>query len=374
MVLKNDYYQVLGVDRSATQAEIKKAFRKLAFQYHPDHNHHDESGERFKEINEAYEVLSDPVKRANYDRFGHNMSGVFGRGFEGFDFVSGFGDIFDAFFGGSTTTKRRAPQRGSDIHQQVTISFEEAVFGCEKEIELSRNESCSVCHGLGRNQESRAVKCPACNGAGYVRRAYQSIFGSFINRAVCQDCHGEGTLAEPCSHCRGTGVEYMRRNITVKIPAGVEDGTQVRLNGEGEAGRWRGPSGNLYIGINIISHKHFKREGNNIIYELPINFAQAALGDEVEVPTIDGKSKLEIPSGTQTGKTFRIKGKGVPFLHRSGQGDQLVKVRVVTPKNLTDEQKKLLQELSKSLGKANTLGDRADKGLFDKIRDAIKEH
>jgi molecular chaperone DnaJ len=374
MASRRDYYQVLGVKRSATQTEIKKAFRKLAFQYHPDHNHHDESAERFKEVNEAYEVLSDPVKRTNYDRFGYPITGGAGRGFDGYNFVSGLGDIFDAFFGGTTTTKQRRPQRGADIRHNLTISFHEAIFGCEKEVEVVRDESCPLCNGLGREAGSQPVRCPSCDGAGYVRRVYQSIFGHFVNRAVCERCRGEGSIAEPCSQCEGTGVERNRRKIAINIPAGVEDGSQIRLSGEGEAGRWRGSAGNFYIILSVLEHKFFKREGNDILYELPLNFAQAALGDIVEIPTIDGETNLEIPPGTQTDKVFRLKAKGVPFLHRSGRGDQLIKVLLVTPKHLTEEQSQLLRELAKSLTKAPMPEEKEDKGLFERIRDAIKEH
>jgi len=308
MAIKRDYYEVLGVDRTATDEEIKKAFRKLAFQYHPDHNHDDGSTDRFKEINEAYEVLSDSDKRAAYDRFGHGgAEGLFGRGFEGFDF-GGFGDIFDAFFGGATTATRQAPRRGADLHYKLNITFEEAAFGCEREIDISRTENCSLCQGVGSKPGSQPARCQNCNGTGQVRRAQQTIFGRFVNTTTCSQCHGEGRIiTEPCPQCRGTGREKRQRNIMVKIPAGVDDSSQLRLSGEGEAGLRGGSMGNLYITLSVLPHEFFSRDGDNILYELPINFAQAALGAEVEVPTLDGKVKLKVPAGSQTVKSFGLK-------------------------------------------------------------------
>ena len=364
MRVKRDYYEVLGVDKNATDEEIKKAFRKLAFEYHPDRNHQDGAEERFKEINEAYEVLSDQDKRAAYDRFGHGGSeGFFSRGFEGFDF-GGFGDIFDAFFGGAATATRQAPRQGADMHCNIIITFEEAAFGCEKDINISRTESCSVCNGVGCKPGSQPSRCPACNGSGQVRQVQQSIFGRFTNITTCSQCRGEGRIiTEPCPQCRGTGREKRQRNILVKIPAGVDDGSQIRLRGEGEAGAKGGPSGNLYITLSVKRHEFFVRDGDNILYELPINFVQAALGAEVEVPTLDGKTKLSIPAGSQTGKVFRLKDKGILHLHRNGRGDQLVTLVVVTPKKLTDKQHQLFQELAKSFGSSG-VSHRKRKGLF----------
>jgi len=368
MAPKKDYYQVLGVSRDATPEEIKRAFRKLAFQCHPDHNHQEGAAEIFKEVNEAYQVLSDAGKRANYDYFEHLGNG---RGFEGLgDVVSGLGDIFEAFFGGTTRVRKRVPRQGADLHHKATISFEQAVLGCEKEIKVLRTESCSFCYGLGSEPGSQPIKCPNCDGIGEVRRVHQSIFGRFVNRAVCQRCHGEGSIiTQPCSQCQGTGKERKHRKIVVKIPAGVEDGSQIRLSGEGEAGMWGGPAGNLYITLSVQEHRLFKRDGNDILYELPVNFAQAALGDEVEVPILGSKVNLKIPSGTQTGEVFRLKGKGIPYLHRSGQGDQLVKVRVVTPERLDGEQRKLFLELAKSLGKAG-VPEQGRGRFFNRIRKA----
>jgi len=372
MAVKRDYYEVLGISRNATDEEIKKAFRKLAFQYHPDHNHGDGAADRFKEINEAYEVLSDPDKRAAYDRFGHGgAEGLFGRGFEGFDF-GGFGDIFDAFFGGATTTTRQAPQRGADLQYNLTITFEEAAFGCEKEISISRTENCSLCQGVGSKPGSQPTRCPNCNGTGQVRRVQQTIFGRFVNTTTCSQCHGEGRIiTEPCPQCRGTGREKQQRSIMVKIPPGVDDGSQLRLSGEGEAGLRGGPPGNLYITLSVLPHEFFARDGDNILYELPINFAQAALGAEVEVPTLDGKVNLKVPAGSQTGKVFRFKGQGVPHLHRGGCGDQLVTLLVVTPESLTEKQRQLFEELASSFSPANMPPPEKWEGLLDRLKNVF---
>jgi molecular chaperone DnaJ len=354
MPTKRDYYDILGIGRDATDEEIRRAFRKLAFKYHPDHNHGDGAEERFKEVNEAYQVLSDPDRRAAYDRFGHGgAEGLFGQGFTGFDF-GGFGDIFDAFFGGTATATRHAPRTGADLHYQTTITFEEAAFGCEKEINISRTENCSLCHGIGCKPGSQPSQCPNCNGSGQIRRTHQTLFGRFVNTATCNRCHGQGTIiTDPCPQCRGTGKEKQQRNILVKIPAGVDDGNQLRLNGEGDAGVRGGSPGNLYVTLSVEEHEFFSRDGDDIHYELPINFAQAALGTEVEVPTLEGKSKLKIPAGSQTGTVFQLKGKGFPHLRRGGCGDQLITLFVVTPQSLTKEQRQLLHELANSLSLDN---------------------
>jgi molecular chaperone DnaJ len=367
MPTKRDYYEVLGVDRNATDEEIKRAFRKLAFKHHPDHNRETGADDRFKEVNEAYQVLSDPDKRAAYDRFGHGgTEGLFGRGFEGFDF-GGFGDIFDAFFGGAATASRQAPRRGADLHYRATITFEEAAFGCEKEITISRTENCSLCRGIGAEPGSQPSRCPNCNGTGQVQRVHQSIFGRFTNVTTCPQCHGEGRIiTEPCLQCRGTGREKQQRNILVKIPAGVDDGSQIRLSSEGEAGERGGSPGNLYITLAVKPHQFFIRENDDILYELPINFAQAALGAEVEIPTLDGKRKLKVPAGSQTGKVFQLKGEGIPRLQRSGRGDELVTLFVATPAKLTEKQRQLFQELAESLGSGTPPGKK--KGLLGRLR------
>jgi molecular chaperone DnaJ len=347
MPIKRDYYEVLGIPRDATDEEIKRAFRRLAFKYHPDHNHEDGAEEKFKEVNEAYEVLCDPDKRAAYDRFGHGgPQGLFGRGFEGFDF-GGFGDIFDAFFGGVTTATRQAPRRGADLNYNINITFEEAAFGCQKEINILRTENCSLCQGIGCKPGSQPTRCPNCNGSGQVRRVQQSIFGRFTNITTCPQCRGEGRIiTEPCPQCRGAGRDKQQRTISIKIPAGVDDDSQIRLRGEGHAGIRGGPSGDLYLTLAVEQHKFFQRDGDDILYKLPINFAQAALGTEIEVPTLEGKTKLKIPAGSQTGEVFRLKNKGFPHLNRRGRGAQLVTLHVVTPESLTRKQRTLFQELA----------------------------
>jgi len=350
MAAKRDYYEVLGVPRNATEEEIKKAFRTLAFKYHPDRNREDGAEEKFKEINEAYETLSDSDKRAAYDRFGQSgREGFFQQGFEGFD-LGGFGDIFEAFFGEATAT-RQGPQRGGDLHQRVTITLEEAAFGVEKEIEILRTEFCSVCQGTGSKPGTQPTRCPNCNGTGQVRRIHQSIFGRFTNITTCPKCHGEGKIiTEPCRQCRGTGRERQHRTLVVKIPGGVEDGTQIRLTGEGDAGARGGSPGNLLILVSVKEHPLFTRDGDDILCEQSINFAQAALGTEVEVPTLEGSIKLKIPAGSQNGQVFRLRNKGVAHLRGGGHGDQLVKLNIVTPETLTKRQRELFEELAQTLG------------------------
>jgi molecular chaperone DnaJ len=355
MAVKRDYYEVLGVSRDASTEEIRKAFRKLAFQYHPDRNRDGDAAEKFKEVNEAYEVLSDADKRAAYDRFGHSgAEGLFGRGFEGFDFGSfgGFGDIFEAFFGGGTTTARQAPRRGNDLQYRISISFEEAALGCEKEIGISRVEVCGTCHGTRARPGSKSERCPECNGTGQVRRVQRSLFGQFVNTTVCGRCHGEGTLiTEPCPDCKGSGYQKQKRHISVRVPAGIADGNGIRLTGEGDAGSRGGSAGNLYVVVSVAPHEFFTREDDDVIYELPVNFAEAALGTEVEVPTLYGDARLKIPAGSQNGRVFKLKDKGIPHLRSGGRGDQLVVLRVVTPESLSKEQRKLFEELARSLGK-----------------------
>ncbi len=348
---KRDYYEVLGIDRNATEEQIKGAFRKLAFKYHPDRNGEDGAEEKFKEINEAYEVLSDPEKRNTYDRFGHSGEGFFGQGFEGFGF-DGVGSIFDAFFGGRTATAtRQAPTKGADLQCSMTITLEEAAFGIEKELKIFRTEHCSMCQGIGSRPGSQPSQCSKCNGSGQVRQVQQSIFGRFTNIATCPQCKGEGRIiTDPCPKCRGTGRERCQHSIMVKIPAGVDDGSRIRLSNEGDAGARGGPPGNLYLSISVKQHEFFRREGDNIHYELPINFAQAALGAEVAVPTLEDNVKLKIPAGSQTGEVFQLKNKGIPHLHGRGYGDQMVRLLVVTPESLTKKQRQLFEELGETLG------------------------
>jgi molecular chaperone DnaJ len=375
MATKRDYYEVLGVERNASDEDIKKAFRKLAFKYHPDHNKEDNSGEAFKEINEAYEVLSDRDKRAAYDRYGHAGldSSWGGRGFEGMDF-GGFGDIFDAFFGTSGAATRQGPQQGADQRASITITFDEAVFGAEKQIKVTRIENCSVCHGSGAKPGTSPMRCPTCNGTGQIRRVQQSIFGRFTNVAACSRCHGLGTvITEPCSQCRGSGKERSEREITVRIPAGIDEGAQVVMRGEGDSGSRGGPSGNLYIAVSVKPHEFFIRRGDDVIYELPVNFVQAALGDEVEVPNLAGKTKIKIPAGSQTGKLFRLKGQGVTHVQRGGRGDQLVILVVLTPDSLNDKQKQLLKELAGTLTPNNMPPSEKWRTWINGVRDAFGE-
>ncbi len=367
---QKDFYEVLGIARTATPEEIKKAFRKLAMQYHPDRNREAGAEARFKEINQAFEVLSDPEKRAAYDRFGHaGVGNQAGAGFEGFNNFGGFGDIFDAFFGGAQR-QRHGPARGPDLRHNMTLTFEEAIFGVEKDIEVSRTEQCTLCGGTGAEPGSKPERCPSCNGSGEVRRVQQSIFGQFVNVTPCDRCHGEGRIiTSPCVQCRGAGRERKQRKLEVKIPPGVDNGQQLRLSNEGEAGVQGGPPGNLYVLLNVQEHEFFKRDEDDIILDLPINFAQAALGDDLEVPTIDGKSQLKVPAGTQSGRIFELKDKGVPHLRGGGRGDQVVRVRVVTPANLSNDQRRLFKELADSLGVATMPHE--EKGLFDRIRDVF---
>jgi molecular chaperone DnaJ len=366
---KQDYYDLLGVARGASQDEVKKAFRRLAMQFHPDRNQEAGAEARFKEVNEAYEVLSDPEKRAMYDRFGHaaTQGGADARGFEGFGF-GGLGDIFDAFFGGQQSRGQRGPTRGADMRRGITLTFEEAVFGVDKDIEIQTAEICSVCNGLRAEPGTEPERCTQCNGSGEVRRVQQSIFGQFVNVAACDRCRGEGRVVNtPCKHCRGTGREKRKRKISVKIPGGVDNGSQMRLTGEGEIGSQGGPRGNLYLQISVKEHEVFRRDEDDILLELDLNFAQAALGDEVSIPTIDGEPHaLRIAAGTQNGEMFVVRGKGVPHLRGSGRGDMIVRANVVTPKSLTKEQRDLLKQLASSMGQ--TITPQEDRGLMGKIK------
>jgi molecular chaperone DnaJ len=373
MITKRDYYETLGVSRGATDEEIKKAYRQMAFRYHPDRNKDGSAEEKFKEINEAYQVLSDSQKRATYDRFGHaGLSGGeagpqgFGRGFDGFDF-GGFGDIFDAFFGGASRSRRPTAERGSDLRHAVEISFEEAAFGCEREIEIERIEPCSECGGMGSEPESMPVVCPNCGGTGEVRRSQHSLFGHFTNITTCERCRGRGRIVvDPCRQCNGRGQEHKRRKIAVRIPPGVDGGTTLRLTGEGNTGSEGGPPGNLYVTISVTNHEYLRRDGTDVLYDLPLNFAEAALGGEIEIPTLDGYSSIKIPAGVQNGQIFRVRGKGVVDLHGSRRGDQVVIVHVVTPTSLDQEQRKLFEKLAQVLEPAQLPGE--EKGFLDRMK------
>jgi molecular chaperone DnaJ len=368
---ERDYYEVLGIDRNATEDEIKSAFRKLARQYHPDVNKSPDAEEKFKEINEAYGVLSDPEKRARYDRFGRAGLGETG-GYH--DYTVDFSDLFEELFGGfgfsTGRSSRRSPRRGHDLQMQVSLSFEEAVFGVEKEIEFQRDEVCSRCGGSGSEPGTRPIRCSTCGGQGEVRQVRQTFFGSMVQTTICPTCNGRGeVIGTPCHTCRGSGLERKTVRKRVQIPAGVDDGTQIRLAGEGQPGTYGGPNGNLYLILNVQPHQFFKRRENDILLNLDINVAQAALGAEIEVPTLDGKEKLHIPPGTQPGKIFTLKGKGVPYVRGNGRrGDQLVIVNVEIPTRLTKEQRELFEKLASTLG---TTVKPKEKGFLDWLNEAL---
>jgi molecular chaperone DnaJ len=350
MAIKQDYYEVLGVPRNASDEEIKRAFRKLAFQCHPDRNKEPGAEEKFKEINEAYQILSDPEKRSRYDRYGRvDVEG----GFPDFGF-GGLGDIFEYFFGDFGTpfgrTAQRVPQKGDSLQSHLTLSFEEAVFGCSKEIEIPRIEFCPSCHGTGSAPGTNPETCTDCRGTGRVKRVLRDFFSSYTSTITCPRCGGSGTvISNPCSQCQGKGRIKVKRKIRVTIPAGVDEGYRLRLDGEGSAGVYGGPPGDFYVTFSVKPHNLFHRDGSDILYELSVNFAQAALGDEVRVPSLDGKLDLKIPPGTQNGKIFRFKGKGVPYIDGRGKGDLLVKVVITTPQHLDKNQRHLFEELSKVL-------------------------
>ena len=363
---KRDYYEVLGVQKGATEEEIKKAYKKLARKYHPDLNPGDKDAEeKFKEVNEAYEVLSDSEKKARYDQFG--FAGVdpnFGAGGGGYGGGAGFdfgdlGDIFGSFFGGGfgggqTRRNPNAPQRGESIRMNLTISFEEAAFGCEKELELDRYESCETCHGSGAAPGTSPETCPDCGGSGVVQTRRPTPMGVFASTAPCSRCGGRGKIIkEPCKDCRGSGMVRRRRKIQASVPAGIDNGQTISIRGQGHAGKNGGPEGDLLVTITVRPHELFRREGTSVLCEAPITFPQAVLGAELEIPTIDGKVKYDIPEGTQSGTTFRLKGKGIPALNGRGRGDQYVTVYIETPRNLNREQKEALKKFAEAVGENN---------------------
>jgi molecular chaperone DnaJ len=363
---KKDYYEILGVPRNATQEEIKKAYRRLALKYHPDRNPGDkEAEEKFKEAAEAYSVLGDPQKRATYDRYGHE--GLRGEGFTGFtgfesSLFEEFADILGSFFGfgdfftSGERRRQRAPQRGRDLIMEVEVSLEEAAFGAEKEIKLNRHEICHVCHGQGLAPGTRPSVCPVCHGRGQIRNQH----GFVIITRTCSHCGGSGEIiSTPCSECRGTGLTRQKKVLKVRIPAGIDDGARLRIEGEGEPGEREGLAGDLYIIVRLKPHDFFVREGNNLICEIPISFVQAALGASIEIPTLDGSSEiLKIPAGTQSGEVFKLKGKGIRDIRGHGRGDLIVRVVVKTPTNLSKEQKALLRELARQMGEDPDAVDR----------------
>lgn len=361
---KRDLYEVLGIERGASPEEIKKAFRRLAMEYHPDRNREPGAEARFKEVSEAYEVLSDPEKRQMYDRYGT----VGDRPLDAFSGFGGLGDIFDSFFGGTFSQQKRGPQRGADLRYAMTVDFEDAVFGCEKEVEITRPETCAECKGIGAAPGTEPVRCETCNGTGQSRRVQQSVFGQFVNIAACERCRGEGrVIPDPCRICKGNGRERRTRTLVVKIPPGVDDGSQLRLSGEGEAGDRGGQSGNLYVSLRVREHEIFSREGDDILQVADVNVAQAALGARLSVPTLEGAEELELKRGTQTGDVVRLKGKGATHLRSGGRGDMLIHLNVMTPTGLNDEQKKLLRQLADSFGTPVE----EDKGLLGRLKDSV---
>ncbi|MFZ3060447.1 MAG: molecular chaperone DnaJ [Candidatus Methanoperedens sp.] len=384
MATKRDYYEILGVDKKASADDIKTAYRKLAMQYHPDRNKAPDAEEKFKEISEAYAVLEDQTKRQQYDQFGHagidmrySQEDIFRGaapdiedilrdfGVGGFGRGGGGGSIFDIFFGGGG--RREGPRRGSDILYELPIDFEEAASGKTVDLEIPRIETCNVCHGSGAKPGTSPKTCPSCRGTGQVSRTQNTPFGRFMTTSTCGTCRGGGKIIDaPCTTCHGSGTVQGRRKLEVKIPPGVDTGSRLRVPGEGEAGGKGGPPGDLYVEMNVRPHDIFTRHDDDILMEATITFTQATLGDEIIVPTLDGKAKMKIPAGTQNGNVFRLRGKGFPSLHISGKGDQLVKIKVDVPTKLNDRQKQLLREFAEASGeKARS------KGIFEKVKEHI---
>ena len=378
---KRDYYEVLGVSKGASDDEIKRAYRKLAKKYHPDMNPGDKEAEaKFKEVNEAYSILSDSEKRARYDQFGHAGvdpnygAGGPGGGFGGFDMGDiDLGDIFGSFFGGgfggfggSTSSRRNGPQKGESLRASLTISFEEAAFGCEKEINLNRTEECEACHGSGAEPGTTAETCPDCRGTGVVRVQQRTGGFAFSSTAPCSRCRGTGKIIHtPCKACGGSGSVKKTKRVTVSIPAGIDDGQAISLRGQGNAGKNGGPAGDLIVAVHVKPHPQFHRDGTTVLYEQPVTFYQAVMGAELEIPTIDGKVKYNLPAGTQTGTTFRLRGKGIPELRGRGRGDQYVTVRVQVPTSLNGEQKEALRAFAEAMGE-DVPEESGLKGFFDK--------
>lgn len=367
---KQDYYEVLGVDKGASKQDIRKSYRKLARQYHPDVNKDAGAEDKFKEVKEAYEVLSNDQKRAQYDQFGH--AGPQSQGFGGGgDFSGGFGDIFDMFFGGGGGRRDpNAPQQGADLQYTMTLDFEEAIFGKETEITIPRDETCDTCKGNGAKPGTKPKKCTHCNGSGELNVEQNTPFGRVVNRRACHSCQGKGeTVEEKCSTCHGAGKVKKNRKINVTIPEGIDEGQQIRVSAQGEPGINGGPAGDLFIVIRIRQHDVFQRDGDHIYLELPLTFTQAALGDEVKVPTVHGDVMLKVPAGTQSGKTFRLRGKGVKNVRGYGKGDQHISVQVITPTKLTSRQKGLLKEFNEIGGNDSVTGEDS---FFSRFKKAFK--
>ena len=375
MADKRDYYEVLGVSKTASEDEIKKAYRQMAKKYHPDLNPDNKEAEaKFKEANEAYEVLSDPEKKARYDQFGHagvdpNYGAGAGAGFNGQGFDFDLGDIFSSFFGGGFGGRANpnAPQRGSDTTATVTISFEEAAKGCKRQVETQRIEICDECHGSGAASGSAPKTCPDCHGSGQVTSAQRTPFGVIQTQRACSRCGGKGTIIDnPCKKCHGHGRIRKSVKIEVGIPAGIDDRQVINIRGQGNKGINGGPAGDLRVVVNVRPHPIFERDGFNVWCEMHISFAEAALGCELEVPTLDGKVKYDVPAGTQSGAVFKLKGRGIQNLNGRGKGDQLVRVIVDVPKNLNNEQKELLKKFDATLGNTGRFGEDTKHTFFGK--------
>lgn len=376
MADKNDYYETLGVQKNATEEDLKKAYRKLAKQYHPDANPGDKTAEaKFKELSEAYSVLSDPQKRAAYDQYGHAAFDGMAGGAGGFNGGFDMGDIFESFFGndfgdifGGGGRRRSGPRRGSDVHTNLQIKFEEAVFGTTKEIQLPMDETCSTCKGTGAKPGTVAENCRHCNGSGQERVQQQTMFGTMTSVRTCSICKGEGKIIkEPCTGCRGSGKVRMNKNLQVNVPKGIDNGQSIRISGKGEAGQKGGPSGDLLITIYIQPHKLFTREGNNIYLDVPITFVQAALGGEIAIPTLSGEEKYNVKPGTQTGTVVTLSGKGVPNVRNNRSvGDLVARLKVTVPTQLSDRQKQLLKDFADEMGEEYKDNR---KGFFDKLKD-----
>lgn len=366
---KRDYYEVLGVSKSASKEEIKKAYRTLSKKFHPDINKDADASEKFQEVKDAYEVLSDEQKRAQYDQFGHQdpNQGFGGGGADGF----GFDDIFSTFFGGGGRRRDpNAPRKGDDLQYSMTIDFMDAVFGKETEVEIPKDETCGTCDGSGAKPGTKKKTCPYCEGSGQTNVTQDTPFGRMVNRRTCQHCEGSGQIIEEkCTTCRGQGKVRKVNKIKVTIPPGVDDGQQLRVTGQGGPGFNGGPAGDLYVVFRVKPHKQFQREGDDIYLEISITYPQAALGDDIEVPTISGKVKLKIPAGTQSGARFRLKGKGVKNVHGYGTGDQHIIVRIKTQTKLSEKQKQLLREFAEISG---DIPEEHSSSLFDKIKRTIK--
>ena|SRR5256885_1983196 len=370
MAVKRDYYEVLGVGRQASPEDLKRAFRKIAMDSHPDRNPGDDAAAaRFKEASEAYSVLSDPGRRRSYDMFGHGATD-FGAG-AAVDFSDmPFGDLFETFFGGGMggRARRERVNRGDDLRYDLTITFEDAFTGLEKQLDVPRLATCERCTGSGAEPGTGVDTCHTCGGAGQVRRAQQSIFGSVVTAATCPTCGGAGrVIKSPCLECRGHGRVQRTRKLSVRIPAGVDSGSQIRLSGEGEAGVRGGPPGDLYVVLNVKSHPQLKRRDKDVIYELHVNIVQAAVGDRIEVPTLEGPVEIDVPAGTQYGQSFRLAGRGMPDVRGGRRGDQYVLVQIIVPKDLNADQKALLRKVGGLTGKP----EKVSKGFFEKLRDAI---